>query len=121
MPSSAVEDYSEKDDYGEHHQHCTEAIKKRQTSQRRGHLRGSWKETQAFPRPSGQGKDNTAEDTAKAPKQESICSARKCTSISEAGRQGRRRQGMRLGREGSDKQRPLGHAKGVGHHSGRSL
>lgn len=28
MPSSTLEDYSEKDDYGEHNQHCTEAIKK---------------------------------------------------------------------------------------------
>lgn len=67
-----------------------------------------------------QGKDSTAEDT-KVPKQESTRSGRKGTSISEAGRQGRGWQGMRLSREGSDKERPLGYAKGVGHHSGKSL
>ena len=34
----------------------------------------------------GEGKGSAAEDTAKFPKQESICSTRKGTSVSEAGR-----------------------------------
>lgn len=45
MPSSILEDYSEKDGYGEHYQLCTEAIKKQKVFPEKGAFKKNLEES----------------------------------------------------------------------------